>query len=109
MEKAKTVVDCKNAMSIPLMTDSVKNLTIESYLIACGEMRHAVEEMRTVFLQYGSKDGIILCGELLDIGETSSVNLACVLLEFALVESSKQRNHEAIELNETNHQKHGAS
>ena len=105
MGTANVVIESENTMNNPLKDDHASKVAIASYPVGCGEMRYAVEEMRTVFLQNGSEDDITLYGELSDIGENSSVNLASVLLEFTLAESSKQRNKEAI-LNITKFGKH---
>lgn len=57
---------------------------ILTYQIASGEMRYVVENERTVYLQGDPETGFILYGEIPDEGDVSSVNLAEVLLEFAM-------------------------
>ena len=57
---------------------------ILTYQIASGEMRYVIENERTVYLQGEPETGFILYGEIPDEGDASSVNLAEVLLEFAM-------------------------
>lgn len=57
---------------------------ILTYQIASAEMRYVVQNERTVYLQGEPEMGFILYGEIPDEGYTSSVNLAEVLLEFAM-------------------------
>jgi len=47
-------------------------------------MRYEVENERTVYLQGGPETGFILYGKIPDAADVSSVNLAQVLLEFAM-------------------------
>jgi hypothetical protein len=57
---------------------------ILTYQIASGEMRYELENERTVYLQGGPETGFILYGKIPDAADVSSVNLAQVLLEFAM-------------------------
>jgi hypothetical protein len=57
---------------------------ILTYQIASGEMRYVVENERAVYLQGDPETGFIIYGEIPDEGDASSVNLAEVLLEFAM-------------------------
>ena len=57
---------------------------ILTYQIASGEMRYVVENERAVYLQGDPETGFIIYGEIPDERDASSVNLAEVLLEFAM-------------------------
>lgn len=55
-----------------------------TYPIGSGEMCYAVQNERTVYLQGDPETGFSLYGQTPGGGEASSVNLAGVLLEFAM-------------------------
>ena len=69
---------------------------ILTYQIASSEMRYVVQNERTVYLQGEPESGFILYGEIPDKGCTSSVNLAEVLLEFAMTWDAPGDQSEAL-------------
>jgi hypothetical protein len=66
------------------MTSKDYGKQILTYQIASREMRYEIENERTVYLQGGPETGFILYGKIPDAADVSSVNLAQVLLEFAM-------------------------
>jgi len=55
-----------------------------TYPIASGNMFYSVEEERSIYLKKDSETGFILYGEIDEEGKVSDVNLAVVILEYAL-------------------------
>ncbi len=68
---------------------------ILTYPIASGELHYAVENERTVYVQDEPETGFSLYGQLAGATEASSVNLAEVLLEFAMTWNTRGDPSEA--------------
>jgi hypothetical protein len=66
------------------MTGEDVKRQLVTYPIASGEMCYAVQNERAVYLQGDPETGFSLYGQIPGGGEASSVNLAEVLLEFAM-------------------------
>lgn len=74
--------------------------SILTYPIASGDMRYMVEGLRTLYIENTNENNFVLFGNLPEANDTSKVDLAQVLLEFAMawdVPDDQARSHQEME------------